>query len=54
MDDEREEPVEDLDVPDAEEIKGGKGHKGPKTDYLVVKLNDVLVTGVQPTKIEGS
>ena len=40
--------VRDLTVKDAKAVKGGKAGKGQQ-EYLIVKMNDILVTSVSPT-----
>jgi hypothetical protein len=39
----------DLTAREARKVSGGKAGKD-KPDYLIVKLNDNLVTGVSPTE----
>jgi hypothetical protein len=42
-----DEEVEDLDVPeaDAAEVKGGRKAGKDQQEFLVVKMNDVIVSG---------
>ena len=46
--------ISDLSPKDAKTVVGGRKAGGTQTDYLVVKLNDVIVTGVTSTGSEGS
>jgi type VI protein secretion system component Hcp len=41
--------VKDLAAKDAKAVVGGRKAGGTQTDYLVVKLDDVIVTSVTPT-----
>ena len=41
--------VKDLAAKDARAVVGGRKAGGTQTDYLVFKLNDVIVTSVTPT-----
>ena len=40
--------VKDLTVKDAKAVKGGKAGKGQQ-EYLIIKMNDVLITSVNPS-----
>ena len=47
--------LKDLSPKDAKTVVGGRKAGGTQQEYLVFKLNDVIVTGVTPTgSSEGS
>jgi hypothetical protein len=53
MDTRTKKKVEDLGVKNARAIAGGRKAGGSQQEYMIVKLEDILITGVQPGTTSG-